>query len=550
MLEKFKQIFAGLDYAYGNFKKEVNNLPTQKVEGKSTVIRKPVIDELWKNHLAGVGLRLGIFPVTAEGTCRWGVIDIDKYSYDYEALLKKIREENLPLIMCRSKSGGAHLFLFTEKLVSAAELKYAMEKCAALLGVKDIMDRIYPMQTKILASRGDTGSYLNLPYYNAEEGSQYAFNDDFSAASIEEFFKLYDTYVIKDLATFIKDSPSLPATIKTKRRKKDSPYAEAPPCLIILIKEKIKSGERDQGLFNLGVFYKRAQTDEAFKDKNGKAHTWQELLREGNRRYIEPPLTDQEVNKTVGSLERHEYERYTCDKNPIQRVCNSTICLTRKYGITNKEFPKNAKQIFENLTELQSNPRLFFIDVQPDDLAKEKIRTELDATQLRKKDKFYDAVLARTGVWLPDMKTNEFNVLMGEVYKTRNIEEADEEADEDQDIRDWFEDFVSATAAYTERANLLQGVCYYNMETKELEFRLDLFIKYLRVQKINISRPKLISRLKRILKAKKKHATITNDFKEESKITTWTIPNYTVPKDKLVIEGTAEEVKTITPDGQ
>ena len=87
------------------------------------------------------------------------------------------------------------------------------------------------------------------------------------------------------------------------------------------------------------------------------------------------------------------------------------------------------------------------------------------------------------------------------------------------------------------------------METKELEFRLDLFIKYLRVQKINISRPKLISRLKRILEAKKKHATITNDFKEESKITTWTIPNYTVPKDKLVIEGTAEEQKTITPDG-
>ena len=200
MVEKFKKIFAGLDYAYGNFKKETSNIPSKKVEGKSTVIRKPVTDELWKNHLEGIGLRLGIFPVTAEGTCRWGVIDIDKYSYDYEALLKKIRQEKLPLIMCRSKSGGAHIFLFTETLVPAVELKYAMEKCAAILGVKDIMDRIYPMQTKILASRGDTGSYLNIPYYNAEEGSQYAFNDDFSAASLEEFFKLYDTHVVKDLA--------------------------------------------------------------------------------------------------------------------------------------------------------------------------------------------------------------------------------------------------------------------------------------------------------------------------------------------------------------
>ena len=549
MLEKFKRIFAGLDYAYGNFKKETSSIPSQKVEGKSTVIRQPVTNELWKNHLEGVGLRLGIFPVTAEGTCRWGVIDIDKYSYDYEALLKKIRTEKLPLIMCRSKSGGAHLFFFTEELVSAAELKYAMEKCAALLGVKDIMDRIYPMQTKILASRGDTGSYLNMPYYNAEEGSQYAYNDDFSAASIDEFFKLYDTYVVKDLAKFIKESPSLPATIKAKRRKENSPYAEAPPSLLTLMKQKVGKGHRDQFLFALGVFYRKAQADERFKDKKGNPLTVEELMRQANRDYMVEPLTEKEVNKTIDSLDRHDYQRYPCQSPPLKGVCNPTICLTRKYGITNDEFPKDAKQIFENLTELESNPRLFFIDVQPDDLQKDKIRVELEAHQLRKKDKFYDAVLDRAGVWLPDMKTNEFNTLMSEVYKTRNIEEAETEADEDQDIRDWFESFVSATAAYTERANLLQGVCYYNMETKELEFRLDLFIKYLRVQRVTISRPKLISRLKRILKASKKHATITISGKE-NRLTVWRIPNYTVPEDKLVIEGTAEEVKTITPDGE
>ena len=548
MLEKFKRIFAGLDYAYGNFKKETSSIPSQKVEGKSTVIRQPVTDELWKNHLAGVGLRLGVFPVTADNTARWGVIDIDKYSYDYEALLKKIREEKLPLIMCRSKSGGAHLFLFTEELVSAAELKYAMEKCAALLGVKDIMDRIYPMQTKILASRGDTGSYLNMPYYNAEEGSQYAYNDDFSAASIDEFFKLYDTYVVKDLAKFIKESPALPTTIKAKRRKENSPYAEAPPSLLTLMKQKVGKGHRDQFLFALGVFYRKAQADERFKDKKGNPLTVEELMRQANRDYMVEPLTEKEVNKTIDSLDRHDYQRYPCQSPPLKGVCNPTICLTRKYGITNDEFPKDAKQIFENLTELESNPRLFFIDVQPDDLQKDKIRVELEAHQLRKKDKFYDAVLDRAGVWLPDMKTNEFNTLMSEVYKTRNIEEAETEADEDQDIRDWFEAFVSATAAYTERANLLQGVCYYNMETKELEFRLDLFIKYLRVQRVTISRPKLISRLKRILKASKKHATITISGKE-NRLTVWRIPDYTVPEDKLVIEGTAEEVKTITPDG-
>ena len=315
------------------------------------------------------------------------------------------------------------------------------------------------------------------------------------------------------------------------------------------MKQKVGKGHRDQFLFALGVFYRKAQADERFKDKKGNPLTVEELMRQANRDYMVEPLTEKEVNKTIDSLDRHDYQRYPCQSPPLKGVCNPTICLTRKYGITNDEFPKDAKQIFENLTELESNPRLFFIDVQPDDLQKDKIRVELEAHQLRKKDKFYDAVLDRAGVWLPDMKTNEFNTLMSEVYKTRNIEEAETEADEDQDIRDWFESFVSATAAYTERANLLQGVCYYNMETKELEFRLDLFIKYLRVQRVTISRPKLISRLKRILKASKKHATITISGKE-NRLTVWRIPNYTVPEDKLVIEGTAEEVKTITPDGE
>ena len=151
------------------------------------------------------------------------------------------------------------------------------------------------------------------------------------------------------------------------------------------------------------------------------------------------------------------------------------------------------------------------------------------------------------------MKVNEFNALMSEVYKTRNVEEADEEADENQDIRDWLDSFVNATAAYTERANLLQGVCYYDMETKELQFRMDLFIKFLRAQRITLSRPKLISRLKRILKAQRKKSTITvgeGKEKKETRLTVWRIPNYNVNEENLVIEGTAEEdVKRVTPDG-
>ena len=52
-------------------------------------------------------------------TCRWGCIDIDEYNFNHLVLITNIRKLKLPLIVCRSKSGGAHVFLFTKKFVSA-----------------------------------------------------------------------------------------------------------------------------------------------------------------------------------------------------------------------------------------------------------------------------------------------------------------------------------------------------------------------------------------------------------------------------------------------
>ena len=89
MLEKFRNIFEGLDYAYGAFVKQATNLPEAKTKGKSFVIKKAVTDTIWQKHLDGKEPRLGIFPVTARNLCKWACIDIDVYTYDYKSLLKK-----------------------------------------------------------------------------------------------------------------------------------------------------------------------------------------------------------------------------------------------------------------------------------------------------------------------------------------------------------------------------------------------------------------------------------------------------------------------------
>ena len=49
--------------------------------------------------------------------------------------------------MCRSKSGGAHLFLFTEEPVTAEDLRNKLTQLAAVLGYGNC--EIFPKQIKI-----------------------------------------------------------------------------------------------------------------------------------------------------------------------------------------------------------------------------------------------------------------------------------------------------------------------------------------------------------------------------------------------------------------
>ena len=75
------------------------------------------------DHLDGKDPSLGIIPIMDDGNCRWGCIDIDDYKLDHKKLLKQIKQLELPLISCRSKSGGAHVFLFIDGVVPAKAIR-------------------------------------------------------------------------------------------------------------------------------------------------------------------------------------------------------------------------------------------------------------------------------------------------------------------------------------------------------------------------------------------------------------------------------------------
>ncbi len=112
-VESFIEIFSGLERAHGVTYVDKKGADGQKIKGKSFVTREPVTTNMWLQHLQGKEPSLGIIPINDDNKCKWGCIDIDSYAgFDHKKLIDKIKELNLPLLVFRSKSGGAHVFLF------------------------------------------------------------------------------------------------------------------------------------------------------------------------------------------------------------------------------------------------------------------------------------------------------------------------------------------------------------------------------------------------------------------------------------------------------
>ena len=114
MVEKFIEIFQGLDIAYGEYYLEGDkDQKTGKEKGRAVTKRAPLTQELFQKHLNGE-INLGVIPIRQDNTCIWGCIDVDKYDLNVKNLIENIRKKKYPLVPYRSKSGGVHLFLHTK----------------------------------------------------------------------------------------------------------------------------------------------------------------------------------------------------------------------------------------------------------------------------------------------------------------------------------------------------------------------------------------------------------------------------------------------------
>ena len=314
----FKDIFKGLDRARGVTYVDKKGEDGQKIKGKSFVTREKVTDDLWNKHLQGIEPSLGIIPINDDNKCRWGCIDIDSYAgFDHKKLINKIKELKLPLVVFRSKSGGAHVFLFTEVPVEAKIVRDKLLSISAVLGYGGA--EVFPKQIE-LKSQDDTGNFLNLPYFNGNNTTRYAFKDDGTAASLEEFYGIYNNVKQLDVGS-----------IKVERPQ--SEFSDGPPCLESLTQSKLNDG-RDRVIYQFIQYAKRKWPEE-----------WPKKINQFNYTHFVEPLEDKVIQDKIKFHSKKDLG-FKCNEEPMCNHCDKNLCRTREFGI-------GGESVFPSLTDLQ-----------------------------------------------------------------------------------------------------------------------------------------------------------------------------------------------------
>jgi len=428
MIEKFIKIFEGLHIGYGLTKRGSGSNGNGKVEASHMWVEKELSHDVVRKHLEGTGANIGIVPITKDNTARWGAIDIDEYNFNHKQFTKTLRDNKIPIIVCRSKSGGAHLYLFTKDFIPASQMRDKLLELSSALGLAARKDKVFPQQTKINIETNDRGNFCSLPYYNSKNGMKYAFNDDGSAASLEQFYELYDKYAV---------DPKELDNIKLKLNDKAEAVQDGPPCLRILCSQGFPQGTRNNGLYNLGVYLKKSSPDD-----------WETKIEDYNRLYLEPPLGNIEVENIKKSIRKKEYG-YSCNDQPINAFCNKDVCRTRKYGVG---FGNSSLPEINNLTKINHKPQpQWFVNVDGE-------RLELETDDLQIQARFKKACMEQLNMVIPRVSDRQWDTVLRVLFSTVQIIEPPESLSIKNQLEDLIEDFVVRRAQGKTRSDIFRGV--------------------------------------------------------------------------------------------
>lgn len=440
------ELFKGLDRARGRFDLAAKSRG-KKVEGKAALVKEGPTVGSWEAHLAGeVGL--GIVPIRDDGTCRFGAIDIDVYEgLDHAEVAARIKELKFPLVPCRSKSGGVHLYLFACEDVPAALLRNKLMEMAVALGYAGV--EVFPKQSALAGSR-DFGNWINMPYFNAAATQRWAIGPAGGQLELGQFLQL-----AKKLSVTA-------AALEQFEPNADDYFPDGPPCLQALATRGFPEGSRNNALYNMAVYLRK---------RHGEAG-WDGSLDELNQRFVRPALGHQEVAGVAKSVRKKAYE-YKCKEQPICQACNREICLTREFGIRGA---KNDPGVhFGELIKIPTDPPFYLWDVNGE-------RLELRSEELMDQRRFHKVSFERLNVWPTMVRPDLWQKLVREKLEAMGISDAPDEASRRGHLWSLLEDFFSSRPGGLSRDELLMKKPW--TEHGYTFFRLTDFMQFLQQQGI------------------------------------------------------------------
>jgi len=418
MLNKFIQIFDGMRNARGVTKLTGKQRERDgKRETENKIWRQEVTEQHFQDHLNGNEPALGIVPNRDDNLCKWGVVDVDVYkNFKHDKIVALLKNTNA--IVFRSKSGGAHVFLFTNEWVTAKLMRSKLKMMAAFIGYADA--EIIPQQDEKTTEKS-IGKYLNLPYHGNGNTNRYAFDEECNPLSLEEFYKLHDKKVLTK-----KQLEDFKLKFAAEDTKEDDPFYGMPPCLKILLTQKVSEGTRDNTMTQLCVYLKKRHGKD-FIDQPYKY----------NDDYFDPPLSKQEVQKTIDSVAGKDYQ-YMCKVQPMQSVCQALECATQKFGIDDGDMPTALP---ESIEKYDSDPPIYVVNI-------ENGQVECYSDELWHPDKFGVQAMEQAGVIMGHVTKPLWLKHLNKLFsKGVPVVETPESSKMDVQIKEMFEKFVSRAPA-------------------------------------------------------------------------------------------------------
>ncbi|RJQ44799.1 MAG: hypothetical protein C4534_06080 [Gaiellales bacterium] len=448
LIDRFMALYTGLDRAYGQWIANIN---------KARFIKKPVERKNWIAHMDGI-TGLGIVPIRDDDTCTWGAIDIDVDTIDHGELVKRVCKAEMPLMVCRSKSGGAHCYIFTKDPVPAAAIRKALAGYASLLGHGQ--SEIFPKQDTL----GDgLGSWINLPYFSGNRTNRYAVDDEGEPLSVEDFIMAAETMKAE-------------TTIKAVKHDAKEAKKGMPPCLKYFDLNGIPEGARNEVLFNFAVFLKKSKPD-----------TWEEEFIKVNTNKTKIPLPNKEVQSLLKSLAKKAYN-YKCKVPLISNHCDRVTCMTLDFGM--RDLSNYHEFMFGGITKVTTDPPYWILDVNGVDV-------RMSTTQLYNFESVRMRCIEVLGGIIPPMKNEEWRQLLQmKMSNELDVQEAPKDAGESGRVMAALYDFARMAIRAKSKADLVHGIPVLDRmriedrSTKEWDvsdvvlFRSTDFITYMQRRKV------------------------------------------------------------------